>query len=180
MSFRKLPKATLARLQGCFDGKATPSHGSPAYGDFYDLFSDLTTALSEAFNKNPVALTANQRRCAALCMFWEALPWSGLLVGVMANQPEIITPALEAAQALNLPRTHDALSKLNELVPAVVRDLTDPEKRLGWFDTAEGEPSRNGVEEIEEDVNEESTAEEILVGAMGLPLLHPTEFFEMS
>lgn len=172
---KKLPKAKHNKLVKALSSGRLPDHGEPGYNDVYDIFGDLSIALGEVWtdkNASPV-----RRHVSALVDFWSAIAFDGLRVGVACNQPHVVPAAIEAAGRLKLPALKRVLTRVQRHIPPSILALEDPEDRLNWYDSRDGEAHARALEELEAEIQDPRLADRLILTILRQTLDEPAEFY---
>ncbi len=142
----------------------------------YDVFYDVVGELSNSFDPSTFSsLSTAQQQVVSMMSFSGAIPFDGLVVGIVCNQPEVIEPAQRAAMAHKLKHSTNLFNKLSKAVPSSVIEL-DPDARYEWTQTDQA----NALQELEDSELLEDARGELMLAAMRIVVKDPNEFAEAS
>lgn len=156
--------------------RCLPKEGEPGHDAFFDGQGDLANLFGAGDFLGPAAkLTVHQRRAGAMLAFSNAMPWDGLVVGVVVNQPELLRHVREAATALKLKRVSSLVAKMLAILPAAVFKLRSGDQRLTCLDN---DPRTLKLSALEDSALAENARCDMMVAATRIILDHPEEFFK--
>ncbi len=158
--------------------RCLPEEGEPGYDAFFTAASSLVALYgARDFVGTADKLTTHQRRAGAMLAFSNAMPWDGLVIGVIVNQPEVIAHVREAAAALNLRRVASLITKMRTLIPPGVFQQSSVDDRMASLDA---DPNTAKLHALEDSDLAEDARCDMMVAAMRLVLDHPEEFFKSA
>lgn len=173
---KKLPARDHERLKQAVASGQMLETGSP-HNDFF--LGELWYDLKDAFEDDIIDPGAGpaRRHVGTLMVFWDAVVYDGVLIGVACNQPGIVAVALDAARAMGLPKLADVIARIQACIPAEVLSLEDPFDRADWYGSDKGQPLADRLEKLEEEVDSGENVDLLMRACAARILAEPTEFF---
>ena len=171
----------LSKMSNWIDRSVDPSLDTVEFDGFASIIEGLSTFLwsnDEGEIHSLDEVTESQRRAWCLISYVNAIPFDGLSVGVLVNQPEIMKPIELAASEMKSKPVLDLLVKIRKKLPSNFENMTDHDERMRWLE--ENEKKADALEELGESDLGEAARSDMGRLAVIIALDHPDEFFKAA